>query len=159
MTLERACARVEEARAEGKVIVTTNGCFDIIHAGHVSCIEIAKSFGDLLVIGVNTDESVRKLKGPGRPVNPLEERMLVLAGLRTVDIVCSFADDTSVPFVQAIKPDVHVKGGDYVISEMPEAQVVAEVGGRIELAPLVGGRSTTRLLEKINDLFESGRLP
>lgn len=159
MSLEEACACVEAARAEGKTIVTTNGCFDILHAGHVACIEIAKSFGDLLVVGVNTDESVRKLKGPGRPINPVEERMRVLAGLRAVDIVCSFPDETSVPFVLAIRPHIHVKGGDYLIENMPEADAIAAVGGRIELAPLIGGRSTTSLLEKINDLFESGQLP
>jgi rfaE bifunctional protein nucleotidyltransferase chain/domain len=158
-TLEEAQSRVKAARAEGKTIVSTNGCFDIIHAGHVACIEIAKGYGDFLVVGVNTDESVRRLKGPGRPVNPLDERMLVLAGLRAVDVVCSFPDDTSVPFVRAIGPDVHVKGGDYAVEDMPEAKAVAEVGGRIELAPLIGGRSTTNLLDKINDLFASGRLP
>lgn len=159
MPLEDGLKIIEEQRAAGKVIVTTNGCFDILHAGHVASIERAKNFGDFLVVGVNTDESVRKLKGPGRPVNPVEERMLVLAALRAVDLVCPFEEETSVPFLAAVKPDVHVKGGDYSPETMPEYETVVQAGGRIEIVPLLGGRSTTRLLDRINELFDRGLLP
>jgi rfaE bifunctional protein nucleotidyltransferase chain/domain len=139
--------------------VTTNGCFDIIHAGHVAYLEVARSFGDMLVVGVNTDESVRALKGVGRPVNPLSERMGVLAGLRSVDLVCPFAELTPDVFLRAVRPHVHVKGGDYRIEDLAEGGVLAELGARIELAPVLGGRSTTELLAKIGRLFDSGALP
>jgi rfaE bifunctional protein nucleotidyltransferase chain/domain len=159
MTLEQVCARVAEERAKGRIIVTTNGCFDIIHAGHVSCIEAAKSCGDFLIVAVNTDETARRLKGRGRPINTVEERMLILAALRPVDAVCSFAEDTPAEFLRAVRPDVHVKGGDYTPDRMPERDVVAEVGARIQIVPFVGGRSTTRLLDRINELYDSGLLP
>lgn len=158
-TIEEAEAIAAEARARGATIVTTNGCFDIIHAGHVSCLEVAKSYGDLLFVGINTDESVAALKGPGRPVNPVEERMAVLAGLRSVDCVCAFAELTPDRFLRAVRPHVHVKGGDYSREALSERHVLDELGARIELAPIVGGRSTTSLLSKIADLFDSGALP
>jgi len=159
MTLQQACARAAEERAHGRTVVTTNGCFDIIHAGHVSCIEAAKSCGDFLIVAVNADETVRRLKGRGRPINTVEERMLILAALRPVDAVCSFAEDTPAELLRAIRPDVHVKGGDYAPDRMPERDVVLEVGARIQIVPFVGGRSTTRLLDRINELYDSGLLP
>jgi rfaE bifunctional protein nucleotidyltransferase chain/domain len=159
VTIEEAALRSACVRAVGGKVVTTNGCFDIIHDGHVDCLEIARSFGDLLIVGVNTDESVRALKGQGRPVNPLNERMHVLAGLRSVDLVCPFAELTPDAFLRAVRPHVHVKGGDYRVEELGERELLEELGARIELAPIVGGRSTTRLLAKIGKLFDSGDLP
>jgi D-beta-D-heptose 7-phosphate kinase/D-beta-D-heptose 1-phosphate adenosyltransferase len=158
LTLEQLLERVAEERNLGHKIVTTNGCFDIIHAGHVASIEYARSFGDFLIIGVNTDESVRLLKGAGRPINPVADRMLVLAGLRAVDAVVPFTEDTPAELCAAIRPDVHVKGGDYVPERMAEYKPVVEGGGRIEIAPIVGGLSTTRLLDKIGKLMDDGLL-
>jgi D-beta-D-heptose 7-phosphate kinase / D-beta-D-heptose 1-phosphate adenosyltransferase len=159
VTIEEAALRAAEARAAGGVVVTTNGCFDILHAGHVSCLETARGFGDLLIVGVNTDESVRALKGKGRPVNPLLERMRVLAGLRSVDLVCPFAELTPDVFLRAVRPRVHVKGGDYRVEELAEREVLAELGARVELAPPLGGRSTTSLLARIGELLDTGQLP
>jgi len=159
VTVEEAALRAAAVRDAGGTVVTTNGCFDILHAGHVASIEAAKALGDLLVVGVNVDRTITILKGPGRPVNPLEERLRVLAGLRAVDLVCPFEEETSLEFVRAIKPHIHVKGGDYSIEDLPEYAVVSEYGGRVELTPLMGGRSTTRLLERIGELLDSGLLP
>lgn len=160
VTFEEARQRAAEERAAGRTIVTTNGCFDIIHAGHVRCLEVARGFGDVLIVGLNTDDSVRRLKGPGRPVNSLEERMAVLAGLRAVSIVCPFEGDTPVEFVRAMRPHVHVKGGDWLPDprSMPEMEPLLAGGGRVEIVPTMGGYSTTRLLERIEELLDAGLL-
>lgn len=126
---------VDQARLAGKVIVFTNGCFDILHVGHVRYLQKARSLGDLLVVGVNTDASVRKLKGPDRPINSESDRAEVLAALECVDYVSLFDEDTPIELIQAIKPDVDVKGGDYKLEDMPEAEVVREYGGRVEIIP------------------------
>lgn len=153
LSLEQAKEYVDTYKKLNKIIVSTNGCFDIIHAGHINYLQFAKSKGDILIIGVNTDESVNKLKGNGRPINPLEERMLVLDALKFVDIVCSFPEQTPIKFLSEIKPDIHVKGGDYIGTVLPEAEIIEKNNGKIEFAPIIVGKSTTNLLNKINYLF------
>ena len=133
----------------GKKIVFTNGCFDIIHAGHVRYLTAAKNFGDILIVGLNTDESVRKLKGASRPINSQDDRAEVLLGLKAVDHVIFFGEQTAEDLIATVKPDVYVKGGDYTLDTLPEAKIVQSYGGRVEFVNLVAGRSTTKILEKI----------
>jgi len=144
----------DQARAAGKKLVVTNGCFDIIHLGHVTYLENARNFGDALLLGVNSDAAVRGLKGPGRPVNSETDRALVLAAMQSVDGVCIFADTTATQFLAAARPDIYVKGGDYTLETLnqDERRAVESAGGRIVLVPFVPGKSTTALLEKISRL-------
>lgn len=139
----------EGLRRLGKRVVFTNGCFDIIHAGHVRYLATARSFGDVLIVGLNTDESVRKLKGASRPINTQEDRAEVLLGLRAVDHVVCFGEATAEELIALVKPDVYVKGGDYTLETLPEAKVVQGYGGRVELVKPVAGRSTSNVIEKI----------
>ena len=144
----------KKMRAAGKKLVVTNGCFDILHLGHVTYLENARRFGDALLIGVNGDAAVRGLKGKGRPVNSENDRAAVLAALESVSAVCIFADKTATTFLAAAQPDVYVKGGDYTLETLnqDERRAVESAGGRIELIPFVPGKSTTGLLEKISRL-------
>jgi len=135
----------------GKTIVTTNGCFDVLHVGHVRLLRAAKAGGDVLVVAVNDDESVARLKGRGRPLVPLADRLEILAALEPVDYVVPFSEDTPEAILGAIRPDVHVKGGDYREEDLPEATVVRAHGGRVEIVPLVQGRSTSGLLERLGE--------
>jgi len=135
----------------GAKIVFTNGVFDILHAGHVQYLEFAKKQGDILVVGVNSDESVKQLKGPTRPVNPLEDRMAVLAGLQAVDYVISFSEETPLRLIEAVLPDVLVKGEDYSGKEVVGREAVESRGGQVILAPFLKGRSTTNTLIRIKD--------
>ncbi len=130
-------------RAQGRRIVLTNGCFDILHRGHVSYLSRAKALGDVLVVGVYSDESIHRLKGSGRPINTLEDRLQVLAALGCVDHVVAFHEDTSHELVRAIRPYVFVKGGDYTGHRLPEAALVEELGGEVHILPFVADRSTT----------------
>lgn len=139
----------EDLRRQGKKIVFTNGCFDIIHAGHVRYLTTAKNFGDVLIIGLNTDESVRRLKGASRPINTQADRAEVLLGLKAVDHVIYFGEQTAENLIGEVKPDVYVKGGDYTLKTLPEAAIVQKYGGRVELVNLVAGRSTTNVINKI----------
>jgi rfaE bifunctional protein nucleotidyltransferase chain/domain len=141
-------------RAEGKKLVVTNGCFDILHVGHVSYLESARNLGDALLVGINGDASARQLKGEGRPVNPEADRAAVLAALASVDGVCIFADQSAKRFLSAAQPDIYVKGGDYTLDTLnqEERRVVEATGGRIVIFPLVPGRSTTALFKKISQL-------
>jgi D-glycero-beta-D-manno-heptose 1-phosphate adenylyltransferase len=141
-------------RVAGKKLVVTNGCFDILHLGHVTYLENARSFGDALLIGVNGDAAVRGLKGAGRPVNSEMDRASVLAALQSVDGVCVFADATATKFLAAAQPDVYVKGGDYTLETLNqnERRAVESAGGKIILVPFVPGKSTSALLEKISRL-------
>jgi D-beta-D-heptose 7-phosphate kinase/D-beta-D-heptose 1-phosphate adenosyltransferase len=147
--LESLLPVLAERRNRGKRIVLTNGCFDILHRGHITYLNQARKLGDLLVVGVNSDESIRRLKGPERPINTLEDRLQVLAALSCVDHVVAFDDDTPHRLVKAIRPHVFVKGGDYTRDRLPEGALVEELGGRVEILPLVRERSTTRLISKI----------
>lgn len=136
-------------RQSGQTVVFTNGCFDILHAGHVRYLIEAKKLGDVLVVGLNSDKSVRVLKGEGRPVNTADDRAEVLAGLRAVDHVVVFGETTAEELVRQIQPDIYVKGGDYSLDRLPEAALVAAGGGQTMLVPLVEGRSTTNVIKKL----------
>lgn len=129
-------------------VVFTNGCFDILHRGHVEYLAFARSLGDRLLVGLNSDRSVRQLKGEGRPVNPLDDRALVLAALESVSGIVVFDEDTPAALIGSLLPDVLVKGSDYSIGEVAGASEVEAAGGRVVLAPLVPGRSTSSLLQK-----------
>ena len=139
----------ETVRADGATIVFTNGCFDILHAGHVRYLTAAAAMGDFLVIGLNSDASVRRLKGEGRPIVSEADRAEVLEALRAVDIVTIFDEPTAEDLIRLVRPDVYVKGGDYSLDKLPEAKIVQEAGGRVELIPFVEGHSTTGVIEKI----------
>ncbi len=144
--IQDACDTV---RADGGTIVFTNGCFDILHAGHVRYLRAAEAMGDFLVVGLNSDASVRRLKGEGRPIVPEADRAEVLDALRAVDIVTVFDEPTAEELVRLVKPDVYVKGGDYTVDTLPEAKIVQKAGGRVEFIPFVEGRSTTNVIERI----------
>jgi rfaE bifunctional protein nucleotidyltransferase chain/domain len=140
-----------EIRARGQRLVVTNGCFDVLHLGHVTYLEAARNLGDLLLVGVSGDSSVQQLKGPNRPVNNEQDRALVLAALESVAGVCIFAEKTASRFLTIAKPDIYVKGGDYTLETLnqEERRIVEEAGGKISILPFVPGKSTTALLEKI----------
>ena len=142
----------EEARARGERIVMTNGCFDLLHTGHVSYLQEAKTRGDRLMVAVNTDESVTRLKGKGRPINPLADRMAVLAGLAAVDWVVPFAEETPEQLVAEVLPDVLVKGGDYAPEAVAGGRIVLENGGSVEILNYREGRSTSAILDAIRKL-------
>jgi len=141
-----------EARARGERIVMTNGCFDILHTGHVAYLEEARTLGDRLIVAVNDDASVTRLKGTGRPINPLDDRMAVLAGLASVDWVVPFAEDTPADLIGRVLPDVLVKGGDYKADEIAGADAVIRNGGRVEVLTFKQGRSTTAIIESLQKL-------
>lgn len=142
-------ARVAAARAAGQRIVFTNGCFDILHRGHVTLLNRAKGLGDVLIVGVNSDASVRRLKGPGRPINALEDRLKVLAALSYVDYVVAFDADSPRELIAEAHPDLYVKGGDYTRATLPETDLVESLGGAVCILPLIEDRSTARLIARI----------
>jgi D-beta-D-heptose 7-phosphate kinase/D-beta-D-heptose 1-phosphate adenosyltransferase len=139
----------EFLRKAGYKIVFTNGCFDIIHRGHVELLKFARSLGDVLVVGLNDDESVRRLKGKNRPINTLEDRAFVLLSIRWVDFVVPFSEDTPERVIREISPDVLVKGGDYRIEDIAGADFVLSKGGRVEIFNYLEGYSTTSIIKKI----------
>jgi len=141
-------------RAAGQRLVVTNGCFDLLHLGHIRYLETARRHGDVLLIGLNGDASVRELKGPGRPVNGEQDRASVLAALRVVDAVSIFPERTATRFLSLAQPDIYVKGGDYTLETLnqDERRAIESVGGRVVIVPFVAGKSTTGLLEKITRL-------
>lgn len=136
------------ARPRSGRVVFTNGCFDILHRGHVEYLHYARSLGDALVVGLNTDRSVTQLKGPGRPVNPEHDRAVVLGGLAAVDAVVLFDEDTPLHLIRDLLPDVLVKGGDYTVDTIVGAEEVLGAGGEVVVAQLVPGRSTTGILQR-----------
>ena len=138
-------------RASGKRLVVTNGCFDLLHLGHVTYLETARQQGDALLVGVNSDAAVHQLKGPERPVTPEDDRAAVVAALESVDGVCIFAESIATRFLAAAQPDIYVKGGDYTLDTLnqDERRTVERAGGRIVIIPFVPGKSTTALLKKI----------
>jgi D-beta-D-heptose 7-phosphate kinase/D-beta-D-heptose 1-phosphate adenosyltransferase len=146
---EGVIVRLAEERRRGRRVVLTNGCFDILHRGHVTYLTRAKALGDRLVVGVNTDAGIRRLKGPERPINSLDDRVQVLAALSCVDVVVPFDEDTPHELIRAVRPDVFVKGGDYTRDRLPEAGLVEELGGEVRILSFVADRSTTGLIEKI----------
>ena len=133
-------------------LVFTNGCFDLLHPGHISYLMKARELGNFLWIGLNTDESVRKLKGQKRPVNSELTRSILLASLFFVDAVTIFDEDTPIHLLEEIHPDIHIKGGDYNKEDLPEYNPVIEYGGRVEILPFIEGESTTGLIKKIKEM-------
>jgi len=146
-SFEEIARIVNRCRAGGKRIVFTNGCFDILHVGHVKYLQVAKSFGDILIVGLNSDASVRRLKGPTRPVNGEDDRAYILAALESVDYVVKFGDETPYELIRMLQPDVLVKGGDYA----GKAVVGTEFAGELKLVDFVEGKSTTSTIEKIQE--------
>ncbi len=140
----------ESITQSGKKTVTTNGCFDILHVGHVRYLNQAKELGAVLIVGINSDLSVKKIKGPSRPINTESTRAEVLAALACVDYVLIFPEDTPVKFIETLKPSIHVKGGDYNGVEIPEKKVVESYGGEMRFLSFVDGFSTTGLLDKLS---------
>lgn len=139
-------------RRMGRKIVFTNGCFDILHRGHITYLNRAKSMGDVLIVGINSDDSVRRLKGSERPINTLEDRALVLAALSSIDHIIPFENDTPHELIRIIRPDIFVKGGDYTLETLPEADLVTQLGGKVHLLPYLENRSTSSVIEKIRGI-------
>ncbi|HYX50426.1 MAG TPA: D-glycero-beta-D-manno-heptose 1-phosphate adenylyltransferase, partial [Ktedonobacteraceae bacterium] len=151
-SISRICERLSEDRLQGKTIVFTNGVFDILHAGHVQFLRQAKELGDVLIVGLNSDLSTQRLKGKGRPINSERDRMALVAALDPVDYVVLFDEDTPIQLIHALRPDIHVKGGDYTNEFLPEAESVREIGGRVVILPLAGSMSTTNVIKRIISL-------
>ncbi|NYD39890.1 D-glycero-beta-D-manno-heptose 1-phosphate adenylyltransferase [Actinomycetospora corticicola] len=148
-TFEEIAALVDGHRAEGRRIVFTNGCFDVVHRGHVAYLNQAKRLGDVLVVALNADEGVTRLKGPERPVNPLADRAAVIGALSCVDHVVGFAEDTPVALLEALRPDVYAKGGDYTPDMLPETPTVQAYGGQVAILDYLPDRSTSLIVERI----------
>ena len=140
---------VRELQSRGEKVVMTNGCFDIIHPGHVTYLKQAKALGNKLIVAVNSDDSVKRLKGDSRPINTLEDRIAVLSGLSSVDYVVSFGEDTPQKLISRILPDILVKGGDYKVEEIAGHKEVIANGGKVVIIPFVEGKSTTSIVKKI----------
>ena len=144
---------LQQARADGAVVVTTNGCFDVLHLGHLRYLQAARQLGDLLVVAVNSDSSVRELKGENRPLVPETERAEMLAGLECVDYVVIFPELTPIDLLSELKPNIHVKGGDYTLEQLIEREVVEANGGRVIVGLNVPGKSTTNLIQVICERY------
>jgi len=152
-TLEQLITELQRHRSLGRKIVFTNGCFDIIHLGHIEYFRFAKREGDILVVAVNGDESIRRLKGPKRPIIAEDDRLSVLEELQSIDYLIRFDEDTPIPLLEALKPDVLVKGADYTKEKVVGWEIVESYGGRVALAPLVDGRSTSSVIAKIKEAY------
>jgi rfaE bifunctional protein kinase chain/domain/rfaE bifunctional protein nucleotidyltransferase chain/domain len=148
-SIDDVAERVAEHRRAGRRIVFTNGCFDLLHAGHIACLNQAKRLGDVLVVAVNSDRGVRRLKGPGRPVHPAGDRAAVLAALSCVDHVTVFDTDDAIDLIRSLRPDVYVKGGDHAMESVPEAAAVRECGGEVRLLDRLPERSSTAVIDRI----------
>ena len=148
---DTAAVLARQVRAAGGTVVATGGCFDLLHAGHVSLLETARSLGDCLIVCLNSDASVRRLKGDGRPLNHVADRTAVLAALGSVDAIAVFDEDTPCPVLDQLRPDIWVKGGDYDGRELPEAALLETWGGVAVTVPYLSGRSTTRLAGATRD--------
>jgi D-glycero-beta-D-manno-heptose 1-phosphate adenylyltransferase len=151
VSLNELAGRVEKLRANGKKIVATNGCFDLLHLGHIRYLEAARKLGDILVVGLNGDQSVRELKGQGRPINNEKDRAAILAALEYVDLVAIFPELRATRFIERAAPDVYVKGGDYSSETLDadERAALQKIGSKIEIVPFEKGYSTSALLEKL----------
>lgn len=154
---DQLAKKVDSWKKKGEKIVFTNGCFDILHAGHIKYLEAAAQKGDRLIVAVNSDESVTKLKGPDRPINVLASRLYIVASLQSVDAVCAFSEDTPINVIKMLKPDVLAKGGDYKIDDIVGAKEVTSYGGKVEVIPYVEGYSTTKIESKILDRLRNNR--
>lgn len=151
LTRQLASTMVQEAKKQGKVVVFTNGCFDILHIGHLRYLEEAKRQGDILLVGVNTDTSVKRLKGETRPINSEYDRAELLCGLAAVDYTVFFEEDTPEVLLEELKPSIHVKGGDYKKEDLPETKIVEKHGGEVRILHFVEGKSTSNIVKKIQE--------
>lgn len=153
MNIDKYTAKtlIEIAHRQGKKIVFTNGCFDILHVGHTSYLTEAKKYGDILIVGVNSDESVKKLKGKDRPINSQEDRCYVLNSLKSVDYTVIFEEQTPEKLLEILKPDIHVKGGDYKKEDLPETKLIESYGGKVVILNFVEGKSTTNIINKMKE--------
>lgn len=151
LTIDELSKEIELLKKDNKQIVSTNGCFDILHVGHVRYLQKSASLGDILVVCLNSDASVKRLKGESRPLNNENDRAEVLASLGCVDFVVIFNEDTPVNHLAKIKPNIHTKGGDYNLETLPETKVIMENGGRLEFINFVEGKSTTNIIEKMKN--------
>ncbi|MFH1784379.1 MAG: D-glycero-beta-D-manno-heptose 1-phosphate adenylyltransferase [bacterium] len=149
--LENMQKIVKELKQQGKKVIFTNGCFDLLHVGHVRYLKEAKSHGDVMIVGINSDDSVRKIKGEKRPIVPAVERLEILAELECIDYLVVFSQTTPEDVIKKIAPDVLVKGSDYEVHEVVGRDFVEAAGGKVILVPLVRDRSTTRLIKKIKE--------
>ncbi len=149
LTKDALAAHLDALREQGKSIVSTNGCFDILHVGHVRILKQSKDLGDILVVGINSDASVKRLKGEDRPINNQDDRAELLSSLECVDVVSIFDEGTPVEFLKVVKPNIHVKGADYKPENLEETPIVESFGGEVRILPLVPQKSTTSLVEKI----------
>lgn len=140
---------IETLKKQGKKVVFTNGCFDILHVGHLNYLNEAKRQGDILVVGVNSNTSVRRLKGETRPINDERDRAELLCGLKAVDYAVIFEEDTPCELLDELKPSIHVKGGDYTKDKLPETKIVEKNGGEVRILKFVEGKSTTNIVKKI----------
>jgi glycerol-3-phosphate cytidylyltransferase len=149
LSRDQAAVLSRQAREQGRTVVLTNGCFDLLHVGHLRYLQQARAQGDLLIVGVNADDSVRRLKGPSRPLNQEDDRAELLAGLACVDAVVIFPEDTAEPLLAAIVPTLYAKGGDYTVETLPERPTLERLDIRPVFLDLVAGRSTTNLVQKM----------
>ncbi|MDX8397674.1 MAG: D-glycero-beta-D-manno-heptose 1-phosphate adenylyltransferase [Mariprofundaceae bacterium] len=147
--LEAACAQCKQWQEKGERIVFTNGCFDLLHPGHIQYLEDARALGDRLIIGLNSDASIGRLKGPTRPINPVLDRSCMLAALKRVDLVTVFEEDTPLKLISALLPDVLVKGGDYQPDDIVGASAVRAAGGKVVVVPFLQGYSSSTLIARI----------
>ncbi|MFR1676463.1 MAG: D-glycero-beta-D-manno-heptose 1-phosphate adenylyltransferase [Fusobacterium sp.] len=154
LSKETAAKLIEELKLQGKKVVFTNGCFDILHVGHLRYLNEAKKQGDILIVGVNSDSSVRQLKGEGRPINNEIDRAEMLSGLKAVDFTVIFEELTPIETLEKLKPSIHVKGGDYDKNKLPETATVEKNGGEVRILSFVEGKSTTNIVKKIQ--FKDG---
>lgn len=145
--------RVANLKQEGKRVITTNGCFDILHPGHIETFREARSLGDALIVLVNSDENPYFQTKPGRPINAEDSRMAMLDAIRHIDFVYPFSEETPVSLLEKIRPDIHVKGGDYVKENLPEYDAVRKHGGNVVIIPTVSGYSTTGVIGKILEVY------
>lgn len=150
MSLNEAKQLRTAYKNDGKTVVFTNGCFDILHAGHIQYLTQAAELGDVFILGLNTDASVKTNKGDARPINSQESRAIVLSALEVIDHIVFFNEKTPVALLEELKPDIHVKGGDYKAETLPEYQTITAYGGKIQILPFKKGFSTTTIIEKIN---------
>jgi D-glycero-beta-D-manno-heptose 1-phosphate adenylyltransferase len=154
LTVEEVKKLITPVLNEGKTVVTTNGCFDLLHAGHVRYLYDAAQFGDILIVGINSDESVSRLKGSSRPIQNENDRAFLVGQIRSVDYTFIFSESDPCRFLEVLQPAIHVKGGDYRAEQLPETEVVTRNGGRIEIVPFVRGYSTSLLINKIHSMIE-----
>jgi rfaE bifunctional protein nucleotidyltransferase chain/domain len=154
-TREELKSKIDEARRAGKVVVTTNGCFDVLHVGHIRYLQQAKRQGDILIVAINSDDSVRAIKGDKRPLVPENERAEILAALECVDYVMIFPELDPVQFLKELRPDIHVKGGDYRLDQIVEREAVRSIGAELRLIPGAPGKSTSNLIELIVERYGS----